>query len=174
MSRTKSILIVDDDRSILRGFREILEPEGYRVDTAETGREAIRKAKASHFDLALLDIRLPDMEGTELLRIIGEEVDLTFPTLPGMVKVIVTGHASLENAIESLNLGADAYLMKPVEARKLLRVVKEKLGDEEKSGEKDEESVGPEEKHTPVKKEEAALDSLMNSALSLLDGKGTS
>ena len=174
MNEKKSILVVDDDRSILRSFRQILESEGYKVETAETGREAMRKAKASYFDLALLDIRLPDIEGTELLRTLTEEVDLTYPTMPKMAKIIVTGHASLENAIESLNLGADAYLMKPVEAGKLLRVVKEKLGDEEKSGEKEEESVGPEEEHTPVKKEEAALDSLMDSALSLLDEKGTS
>lgn len=52
MNQKKSILIVDDDISILGSFREILESEGYRVDTAETGKEAIRKAKASHFDLA--------------------------------------------------------------------------------------------------------------------------
>lgn len=171
MDEKKGILIVDDNRSILRSLKEILESEGYKVDTAETGGEALRKAKASHFDLALLDIKLPDMEGTELLRTISEEVDLTHPTKHGMVKIIVTGHATLENAVESLNLGADAYLMKPIEAEKLLRVVNEKLGDEKKNGDRRDRA---EEKETPQNREEAALDSLMNSALSLLVDEETS
>ena len=173
MNEKKSILIVDDDRSILRSFRQILESEGYRTDTAETGREAMRKAKDSYFDLALLDIRLPDIGGTELLKTITEEVDLTYPTMPRMVKIIITGHATLENAVESLNLGADAYLMKPVEARKLLGVVKEKLGDEERTRETEDRRGKPESPQTPQKKEETALESLMDSALSLLEDKGT-
>ncbi|MCW4025950.1 MAG: response regulator [Candidatus Bathyarchaeota archaeon] len=171
MNEKKSILIVDDERSILGSFREILESEGYRVDTAETGKEAIRKAKASHFDLALLDMRLPDIEGTELLRTIGEEVDLIYPTMPRMVNIVVTGHATLENAVESLNLGADAYLMKPVEAEKLLRVVKEKLGDKEKTGIKEERQGEPEPTHTRTIREDAPLDSLMSSARSLLEDR---
>jgi len=174
VNEKKSILVVDDDRSILTSFRQILESEGYKVDTAETGREAMLKAKASYFDLALLDIRLPDIDGTELLRTITEEVDLTYPTMPKMAKIIVTGHATLENAVESLNLGADAYLMKPVEARKLLTVVKAKLGKEEKSQENEEGPGEGRRTHTPEKKEETALDSLMDSALSLLEDKVTS
>lgn len=173
MNEKKSILIVDDDRSILRSFRQILESEGYRTDTAETGREAMRKAKDSYFDLALLDIRLPDIEGTELLKTITEEVDLTHPTMPQMVKIIVTGHATLENAVESLNLGADAYLMKPVEAEKLLRTVEEKLGDKEKSRDTEDRSGKPGNPRAPRKGEETALESLMGSALSLLEDKGT-
>lgn len=171
MNEKKSILVVDDDRSILTSFRQILESEGYKVDTAETGREAMRKAKASYFDLALLDIRLPDIDGTELLKTITEEVDLTYPTMPKMAKIIVTGHATLENAVESLNLGADAYLMKPVEARKLLTVVKKKLRDEEKTRETEDERGKPESPQTSQKKEEAGLESLMDSAFSLLEGK---
>ena len=65
----KCVLIVDDNRSILASLGQILKSEGFKVDTAEDGQEAIRKARDSHFDLALLDIRLPDMEGTELLKI---------------------------------------------------------------------------------------------------------
>lgn len=174
MNEKKSILVVDDDRSILRSFRQILESEGYRVDTAETGRDAMLKAKASYFDLALLDIRLPDIEGTELLKTITKEVDVTYPTMPKMAKIVVTGHATLENAVESLNLGADAYLMKPVEAGKLLRVVKKKLRDEEKTQETEDERGKPESPQMSQKKEEGGLDSLMDSALSLLDDKVTS
>ncbi|HDJ05117.1 MAG TPA: response regulator, partial [Candidatus Bathyarchaeota archaeon] len=100
----KSILIVDDDRAILSSLEKILQLEGYSVDTAETGREAIEKAKNRFYNLMLLDIKLPDMEGTELLRAVDE-------TEPKMVKIMVTGYPTLENAVKSLNLGADAYLM---------------------------------------------------------------
>jgi CheY-like chemotaxis protein len=100
------------------------------VDAAETGGEATRKAKASHFDLALLDPKLPDIKGTELPRTISEGVNLTYHTLPRMAETIRADHATLKNAAKSLNLGADAYPMKPPEAEKLLRLVSEELGDE--------------------------------------------
>jgi len=118
--KRKRILIVDDDRDILESFRDILEPIGYLVDTAETGREAIEKSKLHLYNLALLDIKLPDMEGTELLTKLHGSV-------PKMMKIMVTGHASLENAVRSVNLGADAYLMKPVKPLDLRRIVEEKL-----------------------------------------------
>jgi two-component system nitrogen regulation response regulator NtrX len=116
----KSILIVDDDRAILRSLKDILQFKGYVIDTAETGREAIEKSKIKFFNLALLDIVLPDMEGTDLLTKIHG-------TMPRMMKVMLTGYPSLENAVKSLNLGADAYIMKPVSPDKLLKVIEEKL-----------------------------------------------
>ena len=63
----KNILVVDDDREVLETFEEYLLLRGYDVDTAENGKEAIEKSKARYYNLALLDIKLPDMEGTELL-----------------------------------------------------------------------------------------------------------
>jgi len=118
--RKASILIVDDDRTILQTLKAILESKGYITDTAETGGEAIEKSESKFFNLALLDVRLPDMEGTKLLT----EMKDTHPT---MVKIMITGHASLENAVESLNLGAHAYLMKPVKPEELLKTIEEKL-----------------------------------------------
>src|SRR3989337_1725260 len=109
----KSILIVEDDKAIIKSFKDILQSEGYSVDTAETGREAIQKSKAQFYNLVLLDIKLPDMEGTQLLTTMHE-------TLPKMVKIMVTGYPSLENAVEALNLGADAYVMKPIKPAKRL------------------------------------------------------
>jgi DNA-binding response OmpR family regulator len=116
----KSILIVDDDETILRSLESIFELEGYAVDTAETGWQAIEKSRIRIFNLALLDIKLPDMEGTELLT-------KMHGTMPRMMKIMLTGYPSLENAVKSLNLGADAYAMKPVDPEKLLKVVKAKL-----------------------------------------------
>jgi two-component system, OmpR family, alkaline phosphatase synthesis response regulator PhoP len=68
LSKPKArILIVDDDISILKGFRSILEREGYSVETAETGKEATEKIENEKFNVYLVDVRLPDMDGTELL-----------------------------------------------------------------------------------------------------------
>lgn len=114
------ILIVDDDEDIRKTLRLILEGEGYDVDEAQSGREAIEKSKARVYDLALLDIVLPDMQGTQLLRELGK-------TTPKMIKIMVTGYPNLENAVDSLNYGADAYLIKPVNFEKLINVVEEKL-----------------------------------------------
>jgi DNA-binding NtrC family response regulator len=115
-----SILIVDDDEGILETMSAILEEKGYYTDTAKTGREAIEKSKTNFYNVALLDIKLPDIEGTKLLTEMKE-------TSPRMVKIMVTGYASLENAVEALNLGADAYVMKPVNPENLLKVINEKL-----------------------------------------------
>jgi len=130
----KSILIVDDDKAILKSLKDILQPKGYIVDTAETGRGAIEKSEAQFYNLALLDIKLPDMEGTKLLTKMHR-------TTPRMMKIMVTGHASLENAVESLNLGADAYIMKPVNPENLLKVVEEKLKEQEEAEKMTQEKV---------------------------------
>jgi two-component system response regulator HydG len=130
----KSILIVDDDRTILKSLREILESEGYSVETVETAQEAIERSKTEFYNLALLDIKLPDMEGTKLLKAMHE-------TSPKMVKIMVTGYPALENAVESLNMGADAYLMKPVDPKEMLEVVEEKLKEQEEAKIMSEEKV---------------------------------
>ena len=115
-----SILIVDDNEGILETLSAILEEKGYRTDTAKNGKEAIEKAKTNFYNVALLDIKLPDIDGTQLLTKIEE-------TTPRMVKIMITGYAALENAVEALNLGADAYIMKPVDPENLLKIVNEKL-----------------------------------------------
>ncbi|MFX1598727.1 MAG: response regulator [Promethearchaeota archaeon] len=121
-----SILIVDDNEGILETLSAILEEKGYRTDTAKNGREAIEKSKMNFYNMALLDIKLPDIEGTKLLTKIEE-------TTPRMVKIMVTGYAALENAVEALNLGADAYIMKPVDPENLLEIVNEKLKEQRKA-----------------------------------------
>ncbi len=63
----KRIIVIDDDKSILRTFTRILQKNGYEIDVAETGKEAFDKSKKKCYDLALIDIRLPDMDGTDLL-----------------------------------------------------------------------------------------------------------
>src|SRR5207247_9188199 len=111
---TKSILIVDDDQGILKSFKDILEPEGYHVDTVATGVEAVEKCKAHPYNLAIIDIKLRDVEGTDLLARVHE-------ILPRARKIMITGYPSLDNAIDSVNLQADAYIIKPVNPEKIGR-----------------------------------------------------
>lgn len=125
---------MDDDKVILKSLKDILRSKGYIVDTAETAREAIKKSEAQFYNMALLDIKLQDMEGTELLSKMHKET-------PRMMKIMITGHASLENAVKSLNLGADAYIMKPVDPEQLLEVVDEKLKEQEEAERMTEEKV---------------------------------
>jgi len=123
--KNKKILVVDDDNRILESLKDILESEGYTVETTKTGEEAVKRNKNNFFDMALLDIKLPGIQGTELLEILHRES-------PRMVKIMMTGFPSLENAIASLKFGADAYIMKPVNPEKLLDVVKKKFKEREK------------------------------------------
>lgn len=115
-----TILLVDDDESICRTLSLMLKENGYAVQTAHTGKEAIEKSKANIFNVSILDIRLPDVEGTELLKLLRE-------TSPKMVKIMFTGYPKLENAVKALNEGADAYIMKPVDIEELLATIEEKL-----------------------------------------------
>ncbi|MGD6932733.1 MAG: response regulator [Candidatus Bathyarchaeia archaeon] len=116
----KTILVVDDDKSILRTFTRILQKSGYEIDVAETGKEAIEKADSHRYDLALVDIRLPDMDGTELLAKLKVQLQNT-------VKIMITGFPSLETGVKALDEGADAYLVKPVKPQELLVLLEEKL-----------------------------------------------
>lgn len=132
--KKKSILVVEDDKAILKGLKEILQSEDYGVDTAETGREGLEKSQTKFFNLALLDIKLPDVEGTELLKIIHKNQ-------PEMMKIMVTGYPSLENAVIALNRGADAYIIKPVNPEKLLDLIEEKLEEQSEAERMTEEKV---------------------------------
>ncbi len=114
------ILVVDDDEGIRNSLATILKDEGYTVDVAKNGSEAIKKSEAAVYNVALIDIRLPDMEGTEILTRMRD-------TVPKIRKIILTGYPSLQNAIEAVNRNADAYILKPVEVEKLLDTVREQL-----------------------------------------------
>ena len=116
----KRILVVDDDKSILRTFTRILQKNGYEIDVAETGREALEKTETNCYALALIDIRLPDMDGTDLLAKMQK-------TTRDAVKIMITGFPSLENGVKALDEGADAYLVKPVKPEELLALIEEKL-----------------------------------------------
>lgn len=120
MDEHSRILVIDDEESIRKVLATVLKEEGYVVNTAENGKEAIRKSNAKFYNLALIDIRLPDMDGTKLLTALKE-------TTPKMVKIIVTGYPTLQNAVEAVNRGADAYVLKPFKMENVLKTIKEQL-----------------------------------------------
>jgi len=123
----ESILVVDDDSEVRKMLSSILGNEGYSVETVENGKQAIRTSERLPFDLALIDIRLPDLEGTDLLNKLKDKQ-------PNMVKIIITGFPSLENAIRAINEGADGYVLKPFDVAKLLKTIRKHL--DEKAAER--------------------------------------
>ena len=134
MGESARILVVDDDESIRKVLATILEEKGYTVDTAEDGKEAIEKSNTKFYNLALIDIRLPDMEGTKLLTAMKENT-------PKMIKIIVTGYPSLQNAIEAVNRGADGYVVKPLDMNNVLDTIREHLKKQQEATKYSEEKV---------------------------------
>ena len=120
MDETVRILVIDDDENIRKVLATILEEEGYEVESVDTAKKAIEKTRRKFYNIALIDIRLPDMEGIELLTRMKD-------TTPKMRKIIITGYPTLQNAVEAVNRGADAYIMKPFDMEKVLEEIKEQL-----------------------------------------------
>ena len=134
MKEKARILIVDDDEGIRVTCEAILKENGYVVDTAKTGREAITKSDENFYNAALIDVRLPDMQGTQLLTDMKE-------TTPKMVKIIVTGFPALKNAVEAVNRGASAYVLKPPNMTELLKTLEEHLLKQEEEKRMSEDNV---------------------------------
>ncbi len=118
MDENESILIIDDDVSACETLAHIFGMKGYETETVGTGQEAIDKARERFFNVALLDIKLPDMEGIELIAPFKE-------MHPDMAVILVTGYASVENAVRALNDGAAAYITKPLNIDGLLDRVRD-------------------------------------------------
>ena len=118
-SRPK-LLIVDDDSS-LREFLEIfLAKEGYKVDSAETGQEALEKVKNSSYSLVITDVRMPGMDGVELLKRL-KSLDANLPV------ILITAFASLDAAVDAMKEGAWDYLTKPFKIEELREVIENAL-----------------------------------------------
>jgi two-component system response regulator HydG len=114
------VLIVDDDTSVLRTFSKLLQKAEYATETAETGKEAIEKISKRFYDVVLIDFRLPDMDGINLLEKIPDH-------LTSSVKIMITGFPSLDLGVKALDMGIDAYVVKPVSPSDLLSLISEKL-----------------------------------------------
>ncbi len=118
VSQKKQVLVIDDDESVLNTTVKILEKNGFYADKAETGKEAIEKSKAHHYDVALIDLKLPDMDGIEVL---------SKANFQNTVKIMLTGYPSFVTGIQAMDQDVDAYLHKPVRPEELVMLVKSKL-----------------------------------------------
>jgi DNA-binding NtrC family response regulator len=121
----KTVLIVDDTKNIRTLLTTCLEIEGYQVVPAVNGQQALDLLKTEVFDLIFLDIKLPELSGTEVLRRIRESGN-------NVPVIIMTAFATVKNAVECTKLGAVAYLQKPFTADKVRQVLQEIAGRLEK------------------------------------------
>ena len=120
----KSVLVIDDENEVRNNLSVVLTDEGYLVETAENGKIALEKCKKKIFHLALVDINLPDINGTELV----QKLKLL---LPRMITIIVTGYPTVENAIKAVNQNADGYILKPIKIPELLETITRRLNQEQ-------------------------------------------
>jgi DNA-binding response OmpR family regulator len=108
-----NILIVDDEKAVRESLEEILKMEDYRVETVASGEEALERINEEEFNLVLLDLKMPGIDGVEVMRQISRYAH-------DAKVIILTGHGTLESAIEALRLGAEDYMLKPYESAAIL------------------------------------------------------
>ncbi|HTO37131.1 MAG TPA: sigma-54 dependent transcriptional regulator [Brumimicrobium sp.] len=111
------ILIIDDEKSIRRALKEILEYEDFEVDEAEDGKEGLEKALAGYYDLIFCDIKMPKMDGIEVLTELQKE-KVESPI------VMISGHGNIETAVEAIKLGAFDFIEKPLDLNRILVTVR--------------------------------------------------
>ena len=114
------ILVMEDEQSLAEGLKMVLSEQGYRVSLAVAGLRALGTLTGRDYDLLLMDLRLPDMDGMEVLRLIKE-------TKPEIEVIVMTGYASVVSAVESMRLGALDYLLKPFTEDELKTAVEKAL-----------------------------------------------
>lgn len=114
------ILVVDDERSIRKTLREILEFEKYKVDEAADGYECLTRVKQQQYDVIILDIKMPNMDGLEAL----ERIHSLAPETPVLV---ISGHANIDTAVEAVKKGAFDFISKPPDLNRLLITIRNAL-----------------------------------------------
>ena len=114
------ILIIDDEKSIRYTLRDILEYEKYEVDEAQDGLEGYEMIKNNHYDVALCDIKMPKMDGIEVLEKVGElGKDVQF--------IMISAHGTIKTAVEATKKGAFDFIQKPPDLNRLLLCVRNAL-----------------------------------------------
>ncbi|MDI6806623.1 MAG: response regulator [Candidatus Aenigmarchaeota archaeon] len=132
--KKQKVLIVEDDKFMLDALMDVLKEAGYDTQGVTRGFDAIREVERTPFDLIVMDIKLPDIDGVETLKKIREIEAKREEVSKGMIKLskamIITGYASEESAVQALRLGAKEYLYKPFELEDFLKSVKKILEEE--------------------------------------------
>jgi len=118
------ILLVDDDETIIAPFQLVLQEAGYQVDTALTGQQALEKTEKAEYQMAILDVKLPDIKGIDVARKMRKQHE-------DIRLIIMTGYPEIADSIETIDVGIDEILIKPIDPDELLRAVKESLVEHE-------------------------------------------
>jgi len=116
MKGRANVLVVDDERTVCKSCKKILTREGYNVDVALSGEEALNKVKANGFDVVITDWKMPEIDGLELARRIKKEN-------PNITVILITGYPSLETSIEAIRSGVSDYVPKPFTPEELSDVM---------------------------------------------------
>src|SRR5438046_6746357 len=124
-SRTQ-LLVVDDDSAMRDFLSESLMEEGYRVDVAAGGRAGVERVRQGGVELVITDVKMPDMDGLDMLSEIRAPVDASYGQAPPHV-IVVTAFGSIETAKRALKLGAHDYITKPFEMDDLVAAVEKAL-----------------------------------------------
>jgi len=115
MDKTK-VLVIDDEKVVLDSVKKILADEGYEVEVTLSGRDGLKDALESHYDIVLTDIRMPDIGGMRILR----DIKRSKPSLP---VIMITGYASVKSSVQAMKLGASDYVEKPFTPDQLIKAV---------------------------------------------------
>jgi DNA-binding NtrC family response regulator len=120
MQDKKDILVIDDEEIVRISCRRALVPEGFNVEVARDGLEGLRLLKEKPYDLILIDLKMPNMDGMEVLENI-------LAMRPDAKVIIITGYSAVETAVKAIKMGAFNYLEKPFTPDSLLEAVREAL-----------------------------------------------
>ncbi len=154
------ILVVDDEKGMCESLRTLLTNAGYDVTTADQGEEALNKIQDGRFDLVLTDIRMPRVDGLDILKAVRNKDE------EGLV-ILMTGYASLESAVRAISQGAYDYLMKPLEFSDLKLTIRRALDKRKADREKNELLAELKRKNQELKKRVAELNALHKAGTSL-------
>ena len=119
-SMAQTILVIDDERAIRKTLAEILTFEGYVIDEAADGAEGVKKIKENNYDCILCDIKMPKMDGIEVLQVAHEE-------RPDIPFIVISGHGNIETAVDAVKKGAFDYISKPPDLNRLLITLRNAL-----------------------------------------------
>lgn len=154
-----TILVVDDEASIRRTLREILEYEDYAVEEAEDGAQALEALRTSSYDLVVLDVKMPEPDGMDVLEIMADE-------MPEIPVVMISGHGTIETAVEATKLGAFDFIEKPPDLNRLLVTVRNALdrGELETENRRMRQTLSEQQEGdlTPIVGESAAIEEIKN------------
>ncbi len=114
------ILVIDDEEIVLKSCNKILSEKGYNIQITQTGTEGLQKLISEDFDVVLVDLKMPDIDGMEVLK-------RAIKLHPDIIIIVITGYSTVQTAVEAINLGAYGYIPKPFTPDELVEALQKAL-----------------------------------------------